>query len=108
MKSWDQAGIELMTPGLAVRLASVARHITDCAKRSGYYIGGTRLTSILRKKIEGYLDSISSLTFNTIKTKPIMHAFHSSTYMQSKWMLDFSHTSMVHAQYISKWCNPPY
>ena len=35
-------------------------------------------SSILRKTIEGYLDSVQSLTFNTIKTKPIMHAFHSS------------------------------
>ena len=63
---------------------------------------------MLRKTIEGYLDSVSTLTFNTIITKPIMHAFHSSRYMQSKWMPDFSHTSMVHVQYISKRCNPPY
>ena len=34
--------------------------------------------NILRKTIEGYLDSVPSLTFNTIKTKLIMHAFHSS------------------------------
>ena len=30
-KVWDRAGIELVTPGSAVRLASVARHVTDCA-----------------------------------------------------------------------------
>ena len=30
---------------------------------------------ILRKTIEGYLDSVPSLTFNTIKTNLIMHAF---------------------------------
>ena len=30
---WDRAGIELATPGIAVRLASVARHVTDCATR---------------------------------------------------------------------------
>ena len=35
-------------------------------------------SSILRKTIEEYLDSVPSLTFNTIKTKPIMHAFYSS------------------------------
>ena len=29
-KVWDQDRIELATPGSAVRLASVARHITDC------------------------------------------------------------------------------
>ena len=41
---------------------------------------------ILRKTIEGYLDSVSSLTFNTIKTLLLMHAFHSSRHLQSKWM----------------------
>ena len=40
---------------------------------------------ILSQTIEGYLDSVPSLTFNTIKTKLIiMHAFHSSRYLQSK------------------------
>ena len=33
MKVWDQAGIELATPGSVVRLASVARHVTDCTMR---------------------------------------------------------------------------
>ena len=47
--------------------------------------------TILRKTIEGYLDSIPSLTFNTIKTLLNMHAFHSSRHLQSKWMLYFSH-----------------
>ena len=32
-KVWDRAGIELATTGSAVRLASVARHVTDCATR---------------------------------------------------------------------------
>ena len=39
---------------------------------------------ILRKTNEGYLETVPSLTFNTIKTKLIMHAFHSSIYLQSK------------------------
>ena len=34
-KVWDWAGIKLTTPGSAVRHASVARHITDCAKWPG-------------------------------------------------------------------------
>ena len=34
-KVWDRAGIKLATPGSAVRLASVARHITDCTTRPG-------------------------------------------------------------------------
>ena len=35
-KVWDRAGIELATPGSAVRLASVARHVTDCAMWPGH------------------------------------------------------------------------
>ena len=31
-KEWDRAGIKLATPGSAVRLASVARHVTDSIK----------------------------------------------------------------------------
>ena len=34
-KVWDWAGIELATPGSAVRLASVARPVTDCATWPG-------------------------------------------------------------------------
>ena len=34
-KVWDQAGIELATPESAVRLAFVARHVTDCTTRPG-------------------------------------------------------------------------
>ena len=34
-KVWDRAGIKLATPGSAVRLASVARHVTDCATPRG-------------------------------------------------------------------------
>ena len=32
-KVWDLAGIEIATPGSAVRLASVARHVIDCTTR---------------------------------------------------------------------------
>ena len=39
-KVWDRAGIELPTPGSAVRLASVARHVTDCATRPGHPLDG--------------------------------------------------------------------
>ena len=34
-KVWDRAGIELATPRSAVRHASVARHVTDCAMQPG-------------------------------------------------------------------------
>ena len=40
MNVWDLAGIELATPGSAVRHASVARHVTDCATRSSKYMRG--------------------------------------------------------------------
>ena len=33
MKAWDWTGIELATPGSAIRLASEARHVTDCDRR---------------------------------------------------------------------------
>ena len=52
-------------------------------------------SSILRKTIEGYLESVPALTFNTIKTKLIVHAFHSSIYLQSNWMLYVSRATMV-------------
>ena len=39
---------------------------------------------ILRKTVEGYLDSVPYLTFNTINSNLIMDAFHSSRYLQSK------------------------
>ena len=66
------------------------------------------LHTILRKTIEGYLDSVPSLTLDTIKTKLIMNASHSSRYLQSKGMFDLSHASMIKVQYMSKWCNPRY
>ena len=39
-KVWGQAGIELTTPVSAVRLASVARHITDYATGPGTFTNG--------------------------------------------------------------------
>ena len=45
-KVWYRAGIELATPGSAVRHASVARHVTDCAMRPGIQIKGRSLLGI--------------------------------------------------------------
>ena len=39
-KVWDRAGIELATPEIAVRHASVARHVTDCATRPSFQPNG--------------------------------------------------------------------
>ena len=46
MKVWDRAWIELATPGSAVRLASVARHVTDCTGSSCFEnsVGPDQLT----------------------------------------------------------------
>ena len=41
-KVWDHARIDLATPGSAVKLASVARHVTNCATRPGV-IGDLRV-----------------------------------------------------------------
>ena len=49
-----------------------------------YAVCSDKQKYILRKTIEGYLDSVPSLTFNTIKKILIMHTFHSSIYLQSK------------------------
>ena len=43
----------------------------------------TIAATILRKTIEGYLNSVPYRTFNTIKTKLIVHAFHIARYLQS-------------------------
>ena len=92
-------------------LTCSAQEIAIYAQRCSYrhYIRVT-WQNILRKTIEGHLDSVQSLTFNTIKTELIMQAFHSSRYLQSKWMFDLSHASMikVKSMYMSKWCNPLY
>ena len=40
MKVWGQTGIELSTPGSAVKHASVARHLINCATRPGSGGGG--------------------------------------------------------------------
>ena len=34
-KVWGRAGIQLATPGYAVRQASLARHVADCATWPG-------------------------------------------------------------------------
>ena len=46
-KVWDGAGIDLATPGSAVRHASVARHVTDCAKAIA---GKTAAPSIKKRR----------------------------------------------------------
>ena len=63
--------------------------------------------NIPRQTIQGYLDSISSLSIKTIKSKVIL-AVYSYRYLQSKLMFNLSHASMVKIQYSSKWVNPLY
>ena len=46
-KVWDRAGIDLATPGSAVRHISAVRHVTDCAAGPGFING-------YAKKINGH------------------------------------------------------
>ena len=48
-KVWDRAGSELATPGSAVSLASVTRHVTDCATRPGLWIWSYQIWSLSLK-----------------------------------------------------------
>ena len=45
-KVWDRTGIKLATTGSAVRHASVARHVTDCATRPGLCVLGLAVSNI--------------------------------------------------------------
>ena len=63
MKVWDRARIELATPGSAVRLASVARHITDCATQP--------CLSRHWKPLLGF--ALSFLTFPLMYEKPCLN-----------------------------------
>ena len=48
-KVWDWTGVELATPGSAVRHASVARHVTDCSTRPGMFkLMDKKIIAILR------------------------------------------------------------
>ena len=78
MKVWDRVGIELATPGSAVRLASVARHVTDCATRPGlhrfycnlmtcFFADLSNMYSLL-KPIHGGLSVLISEVEGNIKT----------------------------------------
>ena len=62
----------------------VSKSDSNMAYNQTYFTAHQLDASILRKTIEGYLDSVPSLTFNTIKTLIIMHAFHSSRHLQLK------------------------
>ena len=68
-KVWDRAGIELTTHGSAVRLASVARHVTDCATRPG--LGWIRYRVLL--KGSGSSKSQTSYPLITPNTLPLSH-----------------------------------
>ena len=59
-ESMGLEGIELATPGSAVRLASVARHITDCATRRVYY-----------RRSETVKQSLMNLLIQTVNGKSV-------------------------------------
>ena len=59
-KVWDRAGIELATPGSAVRHASVARHVTDCATRPGDWLDVKNGRMFLINNDQGFLPIFSA------------------------------------------------
>ena len=74
MKVWDRAWIELATPGSAVRLASVARHATDCATQPG------QLVLYRKKKI---------IQLQKLKTQKLTYQEHSWVFQQ--WVESMYH-----------------
>ena len=61
MKVWDRAGIKLATPGSAVRVASVARHVTDSAMGPGNIL----FYFILSSEINAYQKQIKVLSITS-------------------------------------------
>ena len=55
-KVWDRAGIELTTPGSAVRHASVARHVSDCAALFGFKLIDSSCKQVLSIKVDNSVD----------------------------------------------------
>ena len=51
MKVWDRTRIELATPESAVRHASVARLVTDCATRPGVFFSFFFVVYLKKKKV---------------------------------------------------------
>ena len=73
---------------MALYFVAVSRSTGGCTVSLIFMFQGQQINkieyNILRKTIEGYLDSVQSLTPNIIKTELNVHAFHNSIYLQSK------------------------
>ena len=83
-KVWDWAGIELATPGSAVRLASVARHVTDCATRPGLQPATTNRNMSLTLQLfapgilYAFLSCADFFFFKSTFFKKIFQEYHKS------------------------------
>ena len=66
MKVWDRALMELATPGSAVRLASVARHVTNCAMQPGPKFVANCYSMVCYKKELRALAGIYCSEFRTL------------------------------------------
>ena len=86
----------------------IAKELSYDFKDNSYSLKPYTRIIYSEKTIEGYLDFITSLKFNTIYTDLNMHAFHSSRYLQSKCMFNLNHAPMVKVQYSSIWFNHLY
>ena len=81
-KVWDRTGIELATPGSAVRHVSVARYVTDCV--TFFVIVEDCSAATLIPIIKRYVKPGSILTVFLsieIKNKEIAHAQFDREYM---------------------------
>ena len=61
-KVWYRAGIELATPESAVRHASVARHVTDCATRPGEMGFPGKVTCNIHIRVPGEIYNLKILS----------------------------------------------
>ena len=93
-KVWDRAGMELATPGSAVRLTSVARHVTDFATFNCVYmpvhLGATAWSVIMEFSDHTHLfclflvyylffNIVCELVDNLIHQSNIISEFHSQS-----------------------------
>ena len=62
MRVWDWAEIKLANPGSAIRLASVARHVSDCGTQSAKgmmsFKKGGRLCHLRKEKILSFMNGV--------------------------------------------------
>ena len=87
-KVWDRAGITLANPGSAVRLASVARHVTDCATQPGTVVL-TCMQTVLTKIRLLHMEQSDLGPCCLLQGLPF---FKHSSRPQSRWLQQWKYT----------------